>query len=427
MPITRARASRSPAVDNGSMPIEVRTAKKSERELFFTTLNAAFSGEPPVAEDDSRFGDILEQKRMIIALDNKDCVGATATFSFNLQIPGAEVPAGGVTMVGVLPTHRRRGILRSMMSAQFEDSKKQKEPIAILWASEGAIYTNFGYGLAIRHATMDLEREHTTLRTPPASDVRSMLLDHEEALKVLPDVYERARSDTPGMFERSLEWWKDHRFYDPEHRREGAGPLRFVLIEIAGSPVAYALYNVHQKWGSDGISASTLEVWEDVATEPVAHIELWRYIFGVDLVARFQADWLSVDHPLTWALREPRRMRMRVQDGLWLRLIDLADALSRRAYATDGTMILEVTDPLLEENSGVWSVSAKSGTATVKRTKKTPDLSLGIEDLGATFLGGATFTELSRAGRVIERTPGAIFRADTMWRWSPLPWCPEIF
>ncbi len=413
-------------VDNDRMSIDVRTAKKSEWEQFFTTLNDAFSGDP-VVEDDSRFQNILEQKRMLVAVEKKDIVGATATFSFNLRVPGADVPAGGVTMVGVLPTHRRRGILRSMVKAQFEDSKKQKEPIAILWASEGAIYSNFGYGMATRHAAMDIEREHTVLRTPPVPDARSVLLSRDEALKVLPDVYERMRPGIPGLFERSAEWWKVHRFYDPPHRRHGAGPMTFVLIEVAGRPEAYAIYSVRQKWSADGISASTLEVTEDAATDSRAHLELWRYLFGVDLVARFRSSWLPVDHPLTWALREPRRLRMRVQDGLWLRVIDLPEALSRRAYLADGTLVFEVTDALLEENSGVWAVDANDGRATVESTKEAPDLSVGIEDLGAAYLGGASFTELSRAGRVIERTPGALLRADTMWRWSPSPWCPELF
>jgi predicted acetyltransferase len=408
------------------MPIEIRTAKASESKEFFKALASAFSSDW-IVEEDERFADLIEQDRMIVAVDGATIVGATATYTFNLSVPGGDVPAGGVTMVGVLPTHRRRGILSKMVHVQFEDSRERGEPIAVLWASEGAIYTNFGYGMATRHGAIDIERERTTIRVPPASGVRSVLLSKDEALKTFPDVYERMRAVVPGMNERSMEWWKLHRFHDPESERDGASPMIFVLIEIDGNPEAYAIYNVLQKWGPDGISASVLDVLEEGATSPVARVELWRWLFGVDLIARFRAYWLAIDHPLTWVLEEPRRLRMRVQDGLWLRIIDLGEALARRAYLVDGRIVLEVTDEAIPDNTGRWSVDVNDGRAEVARTQDPADLTLGVEDLGCTYLGGVSFTELASATRVVENTKGALRRADAMWRWTPAPWNPEIF
>ena len=85
---------------------------------------------------------------MHAAFDGDRIVGGAGAFPFELTIPGGTVPCGGVTVVGVLPTHRRRGVLTAMMRAQLEDIRDRGEPIAALWASEEVIYRRFGYGLA---------------------------------------------------------------------------------------------------------------------------------------------------------------------------------------------------------------------------------------------------------------------------------------
>ena len=55
-----------------------------------------------------------------------------------------------------------------------------------------------------------------------------------------------------------------------------------------------------------------------------------------------------------------------------------------------------------------------------------PDLELEARDLAAAYLGTASFHSLARAGRVAERTPGSLARADAMFRWDPAPWCPNV-
>lgn len=407
------------------MPIEIRRGRDSERKEFFETLGTAFSTDR-ITEENARFDDILESDRTIVAMDGGRMVGATGTFTFRMTIPGAESEAGGVTMVGVLPTHRRRGVLRAMMEEQFRDSRSHGEPITILWASEDAIYTNFGYGMATRQAAIDIERAYTTFRAPPVANVQASLLNQEEALKVFPDIHERMRTSIPGMFQRSPEWWKDHTLFDREDLRDGASPMFHALLEIDGEPEGYAVYRAKQEW-PEGIASGTLEVLEEGAVSPQGRIEVWRFLFGIDLMGRFVSYFLPIDHPLIWSLREPRRLRLRVRDALWLRVIDLPEALTRRRYSTDGRLVLEIDDTMLEQNDGRWSVEVRDGVATVERTSDDADLSLNVEELGSTYLGGISFTELAGAGRVEENSQGALRRADAMWHWTPAPWCPEIF
>ena len=85
---------------------------------------------------------------MHAAFEDGQIVGGAGAFPFELSVPGGSLPCAGVTAVGVHPTHRRRGVLRSMMDTQLRDVHERGEPIAALWASEETIYGRFGYGIA---------------------------------------------------------------------------------------------------------------------------------------------------------------------------------------------------------------------------------------------------------------------------------------
>src|SRR5438105_11399722 len=102
----------------------------------------------PTPERIERFMRVLDHERMHAAWDDGKIVGGAGAFTFEMTVPGGTVPTAGVTVVGVYPTHRRRGVLRSMMRAQLDDVHERGEPLAALWASEETIYGRFGYGLA---------------------------------------------------------------------------------------------------------------------------------------------------------------------------------------------------------------------------------------------------------------------------------------
>src|SRR5918992_85060 len=138
------------------MPIEIRVPKPDEIHVLRRTLQAAFGGEP---RENDRWVRILEPDRLLCAMDDDAMVGSAGAFSFTLTVPGAELPAAGVTIGGVLPTHRRRGILTQMMRRQPDDIRAKREPIAILWASEGNIYGRFGYGVATIIASIHADRD----------------------------------------------------------------------------------------------------------------------------------------------------------------------------------------------------------------------------------------------------------------------------
>lgn len=194
------------------------------------------------------------------------------------------------------------------------------------------------------------------------------------------------------------------------------------MLELDGEAAGYALYRLTMKW-EGGSSVGHVQVIEAMADSPRAVRELWRFLLELDWIATLRASLLPIDHPLLLLLRTPRRMKLRVGDALWCRLVDVCAALSGRSYASDEEVVFELTDTFLPENAGRWRLAG--GDAA--RTDGNADLELNVNELGSVYLGGFTFAELHRAGLVRELRPGALVRADGVFRTDIKPWCPEIF
>lgn len=381
-----------------------------------------YFGDWPSEEDAERWAQTFELERMHGAWIDGTIAGGAGAFTFDFSVPGGTMPCAGVTVVGVYPQFRRRGVLTALMRAQLDDVRERGEPIAALWASEERIYPRFGYGMASLAGEIALSRERAGFALPYESAGRIRLVEPDEAQALIPPVWDAARLRTPGFFVRSPAWWELRLLRDPEDRRNGAGPKRFAVHETGGEADGYAIYRHAPKW-EQGVSAARLSVIEAVAATPEGTRGLWRYLLDIDWVETIEAYLLPVDHPLFLLLAEPRRARYRMGDGLWVRLVDLGAALSGRGYAEGGRVVFEVRDEFCPWNEGRWRL--EDGEAT--RTDDEPDLRCDVTALGSVFLGGFTFAELRRASRVEELRGGAVVRADAIFRTDVAPWCPEIF
>ncbi|MPZ70782.1 MAG: GNAT family N-acetyltransferase [Actinobacteria bacterium] len=409
------------------MDIELRAVKdEAEAKRFMIACEATFGDE--LTDDDWKdFKNVLESDRTIAAFDGDDIIGTAAAFSFRLTVPGGgEVRAAGVTVVGVLPSHRRKGVATKMMRKQLDDVRAAGEPVAILWASEGSIYQRFGYGLATVGQQIDIPRTKTRLLNDPDRVGTVKVGVPMENVGDLSKVYDRARSERPGMVARSEKWWKHHTLRDPERHRDGGGPRFSGILEIDSEPAAYALYRMHHKW-DDGSPQGHIEVKELVATSPVAEREMWRFVFDIDLTASVKAWWLPQDSPLMLMLMEPRSLKARASDSIWARIVDVPGAFEARSYNGSGEVVIDVSDDFCPWNEGRWSFDISDGKARITKTDADADIKLHARELGALYLGAFTFAELERALRVETWTEGAIGRADDLFRTARKPWNPEIF
>jgi predicted acetyltransferase len=401
--------------------LEIRPCTSEEEfQEAFLGIGQYFGAEP--SDERPAWARSMPLERMYAALEDGAVIGGSGSFPFTMTVPGAQVACAGVTIVGVYPTHRRRGVLREMMRVQLDDVRERGEPIAALWASEERIYTRFGYGVASWAGETSILRERGGYALPFQHDGRFRIVEPEEAKRSLPPVYDAWARRTPGAFTRDDVWWEHRVLADPADRRQGRGPKRFVVFERDGAVAAYAVYRHAPKF-EEGVSRGELVVLEAIGADDSALAAIWRYLLDVDWTERIQAYFLPVDHPLFLLLAEPRRLRYRLGDGLWVRLVDIGAALSQRRYAQGGSIVFEIEDAFMPDNEGRWKL--EDGTA--ERTNDEPEIRLDVRDLGSVYLGGFTFAELRRALRIQELREGAIARADAIFRTDVRPWCPEIF
>jgi predicted acetyltransferase len=382
-----------------------------------------YFGMEQTEEGTEQFARNLELERMHVARDGERIVAGAGAFTFSTTVPGgAAVPTAGVTVVGVLPTHRRRGILRELMRAQLDDAHERGEPLGLLWASEATIYGRFGYGIASLAGDISMASERNAFAGSFAPRGRARIVEFEEALELVPPIYDRVRAQRPGMLTRAREWWEHRRLHDNPQWRRGGGPMNRVVLELDGEPQAYAIYRVHAAW-ENFVNTGSVRVIEALGATAEATAEIWRFLFDLDWIAKVEASLLPPDHPLFVLVAEPRRLSYRVQDALWCRLVDVGAALSARAYASDEPVVFEVADELCPWNAARWRVAG----GRAEQTDESADLRLPVATLGSALLGGFTFRQLAEGARLEELKEGAVARADRVFGAWPLPWCPEIF
>ncbi|MFI5045427.1 MAG: GNAT family N-acetyltransferase [Acidimicrobiia bacterium] len=410
------------------MDLELRPITEEEYPAFYRAVSTAFGGIPR-DEDLRAWGKELVPDRTLAVFDDGDIVATAGAHSFHLTVPGgARVPAAGVTVVGVHPTHRRRGLLVRMMDEQLDDIARRGEPLAVLTASESSIYGRFGYGMATFSVTWELATEGTTLDAPASTPGRLRLVDRTVAAELVGPIYETVASTRVGEVGRSDEWWRDTYVERDNPSPWNTKPFFTVIHEDAmGRSDGFARYSIDSLW-PHGRPAGTLHLHELVAVNGDADAALLEYLVNVDLVAKIVAGDRPVDDPLRHRLTDPRRLEAeRLVDHLWVRIVDVGTAMSARTYSVDDALVLELVDSFRPANGGRWLVEGGPDGAQCARTDRDADLVMSAADLGALYLGGVDVTTLVQAGRVEERTGGAVTRADRFFRHHPSPWCTTHF
>jgi predicted acetyltransferase len=423
----------------GDHPYPIRPVRPEEFDTFHTVDMHAFHGSPLNEEERRLVMSHLEFDRSLAAFDGATPVGTAAAYTFQLTVPGfRSLPAAGVTWVSVLPSHRRQGVLSSLMRRQLIDVRECGEPLAVLWASESVIYSRFGYGRAMWHADFTLYRGEAALaKTAPADGgLRLRIADPVAALPELAKVYDAVLPTRPGFIARNEAWWR-REVYDPPDRRHGTSPLHCVLAEDDDGPRGYALYSAHNRWDSDtSLPDSALSVREMVGADAAASAALAADLLSRDLTREFRIRGRPVDDPLLYQLADPRRARTRLKDALWVRITDVPGALARRQYSCPADVVIEVRDDLLPSNAGRWRLTTAGAApdgggleaSCAPADDGAPaDVALDVAELGAAYLGGTPLGALAAAGLVTERRPGAVRQLSTALSWDLAPWCPVNF
>lgn len=371
---------------------------------------------------------VIEWDRSVGAWDGDLLVGFASIYSMSMTVPGGPQPLAGVTWVSVLPTHRRRGILTSLMRHQLTALyEEEREAVAALWASEPAIYGRYGYGPASRRFALTIERSPTALQPEPSDPSLGLrLVSPAESISLVEPVYAAEVARRPGMLARISEAWQRRAIFDPESDREGASSMRVVLAEDDGGVRGYARFATVARWDG-GVPAGAVQVREVFALDPAAEAAVWRFVTDIDLTTTVTVANRPLDDPLLELLTDVRRADATLRDGLFVRLVDVGRALQARTYAVPIDAVISVVDEVCPWNAGRWRLTGDESGATCGRTDSSADLVISATDLGAAYLGGTALRSLADAGRVQEQRAGAVRAATMAFRSELAPWCPFVF
>lgn len=405
--------------------MEIRSTSEQDLGAYVDTLHAAF-GRFAETPDDGRgvWWSALEMDRGILATaaDGRP-VGTAGAYSFELTLPGAiPVPVGGVSMVGVLPSHRRRGVLTAMMRYQLAELRARGEFLSVLLASEASIYGRFGYGPATYTHQLTVPRHRGAFTRPRAGGEAGVdtgtieVLRRAECGAVLEEVYDRYRRAQPGALSRPHRWW------DLGAGQPPVSPApRYIALhrDADGVPDGYAAYAIGE--------SDTLTVDETIACEDSVFTALARFVLGHDLVGQVVFKHVPPGHPLRRQLADFRAAQVGGDtDWLWVRLLDVPGALTARGWFTDGELVLDVDDPFLGERRR-HLLTVRDGKPDCVPTDREPDLSLDVQDLGSVYLGGTAPSTLVRAGHIRAHRPDAVPLADALFRAERAPHCLHWF
>ncbi|MGW4164985.1 GNAT family N-acetyltransferase [Streptomyces sp. NPDC004788] len=409
------------------MTTELRVLDPAEWDDWFAVLELAFGGVPESDEARALWRELTEPERFLGAWDGDLCVGTAGAFTFRLTVPGgASVPAAGVTMVTVAGTHRRRGILTSMMRRQLADVRSWGEPLAVLTASEPEIYGRFGYGVTTMSARAVVDTTRVRLTVPTGTDAVSLrVAKPAEVLAETEALYAKLVPGRPGMLARRPGWEKVA-LVDTPAGRDGFSPLQCLLAERDGELVGYAHYSIKPEWSFSG-SGGSVTAHQLFGLDPAAEAALWRFLCSVDLTSRVNVYDRPVDDAWQHLVGDVRRCEPTLRDRLHLRLVEVGAALEARTYQTPVDVVFEVEDAFCPWNEGRWRLTGDAKGAVCARTDDAADLALSVRELGSAYLGGVSLVSLAAAGRVRELREGALVEASVAFGSPVAPWLPHGF
>lgn len=403
--------------------VDIRPVAEHERRQALDLLRTALlSG--PVSDDNFAAGlASFEDSDTLAAWDGDTCVGHVAAFRFDTTVPGGSlVKTAGVTRVGVLPTHTRRGLLSQMMHRLLLESHDRGNVIATLHASETTIYRRYGFGLGTdMTAAVITSRSATPWRVPP-SPGSMRLLPYGDVLEVVPALYERAARWRVGTISRPHWMWprilKDAS--QPVESQYGKGSFVAVHRDAGGNDDGYVFYDVDwdEAFATNPVGAGKVrDLW---GASPAIEIELWRFLLDIDLIVQWQADTRPVDEPVRRAMHDSRAYETRQRiDDQWVRLLDVDAALAARTYGPgEGAVILEVDDPMFDSNRRTWRIDGSGA----ERVDAPADVSVDIGTLSAAFLGAVSWHDLAAIGSVTAPT-SVLDRLDALFAVHPTPFC----
>ena len=400
---------------------EFRQVKPEEMKEFLTVEGYVF-GETEEITDDKVEKNPMKYDMTNAVFHKGQLVATTAGFPFKMRLNGHGVFADGVTAVGTLPDHRRRGLVRRTITDRLHMAKEREQPAAILYASMAAIYQRFGYGLANMVNSYAIDPRFAEFEFEVEDSGTTKLMDVADALEAIKKIYRTYLEDRTLMLHRTDIHW--------DRFKKTKSPT-FVALhsDENGQPDGYMTYRLGEfrRAENDPGPDMAINVWDFYCLNPVAYRALWKFMRSHDLAGRITMR-TATDDIAPYLLLEPRNLRVRLEDGLWLRVVDISTLLKQRGYQTDGQLVFDVNkDVECPWNVGTWELEASPDGSIVKKSSKSPDFAISINGLASLITGQARLSTLVKTGRAELRSSLNLNQADALFSTMHAPFCGDGF
>ncbi len=402
------------------MGVEIRAVRAEEMEEFSRLVAYVFADN---GADPAQEASLIPEWTTCAFVDGR-LAATSGAFPFQLRFNGAAAAAAGITMVGTNPGYRRQGLLRRIIAQGYLEQREREQSLAILWASAGAIYQRFGYGLATTSVVYEFDPRHAAFEMETRVRGSVQLASGEQALPVMKRLYKEYSAPRNLMLHRPQALWQARILRESDNQR-----VYFAIYsDESGEPRGYAVYSTKPQELHEPGPNQLMHVRDFIPLDMEARRGLWAFFRSHDLVQKIVMEPIADDDPSPQLLLEPRQLRRRTGDGVWLRVVDVERALPQRPYGDRGAITLEVhSDDMCKWNNGIYRLETDGQTTEVTRTERVPDLTLSPRTLASLISGHTSATDLARCDLLNSRDPSALKLADRLFATEYRPYCPDGF
>lgn len=402
------------------MDLDVRVTPEDQLRQAADAMRTALLFQPTGDKDWEELGwGWRDDAISVSAWDGDRCVGNAGSMSFRTLVPGGQwLPTAGLTRVGVVPTHTRRGALSRMLRTVLEEERAAGKVLSSLRASEAVIYRRFGYGLA-NHAVsarIDPQRILPLHGTAPGS---FRIVPRDQVLDTAKAVY-ASIPHRVGAIDRTAFLWS--RYYDDTVKGEKPS---YLAIHTSPDGVDDGLVQYDVKWTDRQLAENhgTAAVFDLFGATPAVELALWQYVASVSLIREITCDSRPDDDLLRLAAHDPRGYEVAQRwDEQWIRPLDVEACLAARSYASDDSVTIAVKDPWFADNEATFRITSDGAS----RTDAGADLTATVDAVGSAYFGAIRWADLAAMGRV-EGPDDRLAAADRLFAHRPGTWCGSFF
>lgn len=362
----------------------------------------------------------------IFAFDGDRLAATSGAYPFQMGFDGNTVPCAGVTIVTTEPEYRRRGLVRKMCTRLLHKAKEDGQPVAALWASMGALYQRYGYGLASNFNSYEIDPRNVVFRDEVSDNGYVRRLGADEALPLIRDVFTASIKGKTLTPEREDYFWAA--MYPPRDKDKHHFAVSF---DAQDRPRGFAVYKQKDERQPDGTHALILTIDDFIWLDLAGYQALWTFLRSHDLANMLRFYFVPDDDPAPQTLLEPRKLGKRQSDGIWMRVVDVPALLEQRGYSLGGSATVTIEDDdLCPWNNGTWTVNADGGGAPAKVSEGGDAgraLKLSINTLATVLSGHTGASQLSAMGKIQCCDSAALRAADALFSTTHRPWCPHEF